>query len=243
MDALVADGYGRDTADALAKLRFARVPVPRPGRGQVLVRVRATPCNPADFLYLENRYGIDRPLPATPGFEGAGEVVASGGGLLGRWLVGKRVACGGHKSSGTWAEYVLTAANQCVPLRRGLSLEQGATAMANPMTALALVGLIRRGRHRAYVQTGAAGQLGRMILSVAAARGRVGIHVVRRAAQAESLRALGAEHVLISTDAGFETALAERCRTLGATIALDAVAGALTGQLLNALPPHGEVVV
>src|SRR5439155_23749531 len=100
MTAVVADAFG-----GLAKLHVATVPVPVPKRGQVLVKIHATVCNPADILYLEDRYGIDRPLPATPGFEGAGVVAASGGGMLGRWLVGKRVSCGGHECSGTWAEY------------------------------------------------------------------------------------------------------------------------------------------
>ena len=94
MDSLVANEHGDGAEDAIGKLRVARLPVPRPARGQVLVRMHAAPCNPADLLYLEGRYGIDRPLPATPGFEGAGVVVASGGGLLGRWMLGKRVACG-----------------------------------------------------------------------------------------------------------------------------------------------------
>src|SRR5258706_7371051 len=127
MDALVADATGSSTADALAKLRVARVQVPRPERGQVLVKMHATPCNRADIYYLEGRYGIDRPLPATPGFEGAGQVVASGGGLLARYMLGKRVACGGHHGTGTWAEFCVVAANQCLPLRKDLDFEQGAT--------------------------------------------------------------------------------------------------------------------
>jgi NADPH:quinone reductase-like Zn-dependent oxidoreductase len=238
MDALVAE-----TATGLAAVRLVRIPVPRPARGQVLVRVHAAPCNPADLLYVEGRYGIDRPLPATLGFEGSGEVVGSGGGVLARWLQGKRVAIGGHESTGTWAQYCVTRADQCVPLRRGLTLEQGATALANPITALALAAVAKRGGHRAYVQTGAAGQLGRMLVTIAAARGLHGVHVVRRAEQVEVLRKLGAEHVLVSTAPDFEDRLADACRALHATIAFDAVAGPLTGQLVRALAKGGEVVV
>lgn len=240
MTALVADVAG---PDALAKLRVARVPVPRPGRGQVLVKIHAAPCNPADILYLEGRYGIDWPLPATPGFEGAGVVVASGGGMLARWMQGKRVACGGHEGTGTWAEYCVVEANACLPLARDLTFEQGAAALANPTTALALADVMRAAGHRAYIQTAAAGQLGRMILAAATDRGLVGIHVVRRAEQAEVLRGRGAEHVLVSSDADFERTLAALAGKLRATVALDAVAGEMTGKLVSALPRGGEVIV
>jgi NADPH:quinone reductase-like Zn-dependent oxidoreductase len=243
MDALIADAPVPGSVAALERLRFTRVPVPRPGRGRVLVKIHAAPCNPADLYYIEGRYGIDRPLPATPGFEGAGEVVASGGGLLGRWLVGKRVACGGHHCTGTWAQYCEVDATQCMPLRKGLSFEQGATALANPMTALALLTLVKRGKHKAFVQNGAAGQLGKMLVAFAAERRIPGIHIVRRPDQAEVLRGLGAEHVLVSSEAGFEAALAAKCKELRASIAFDAVAGAATGQLANALAPEGEVVI
>jgi NADPH:quinone reductase len=240
MTALVADATATDEREAVSRLRVARVAVPQPGRGEVLVKMAASPCNPADLYYLVGRYGIDRPLPATPGFEGSGTVVASGGGLLARWLVGKRVACGGHDGSGTWAEYCVVEATGCMPLSKQLTIEQGAAALANPVTALALAGLVRAGRHRAYIQTAAAGQLGRMILAATRAPG---IHVVRREDQAAGLRELGAEHVLVSASPTFDQELADRAKQLGATIALDAVAGPITGQLVAALPPHGEVVV
>ena len=238
MTAIVADTAG---PDPFSRLRVASVPVPKPKRGQVLVRMERAPCNPADILYLEGRYGIDRPLPATPGFEGAGTVVASGGGMLGRWMLGKRVACGGHECSGTWAEYCLVDATACLPLAKSMSFEQGAAALANPATALALAQIVHG--HRAYVQTAAAGQLGRMILAAARELGIEGIHVVRRAEQAESLRALGAKHVLVSTDANFDRDLAKLAAELGASVALDAVAGTMTGRVLAALPAGSEIVV
>ena len=242
MEALRAYATYPQAEDTLRALRVEKVPVPHPAPGQVLVRIRAAPCNPADLLYLTGRYGISRPLPATPGFEGAGVVVASGGGLVGRWLVGKRVACGGHTCSGTWAEYCVADATQCLPLLPQLSFEEGATALANPMTALALVQLVTTGRHKSFVQTASAGQLGRMILQIARGKGIPLLNVVRREEQAEALRAEGAE-VLVSERADFEENLRRRAGELSATLALDAVSGPMTGTLLNALPPHSEVVI
>jgi NADPH:quinone reductase-like Zn-dependent oxidoreductase len=69
------------------------------------------------------------------------------------------------------------------------------------------------------------------------------IHVVRSAAQVEALRALGAEHVLDSGAPGFADELRALCQRLGATLALDPVAGDMTGTLLRALEPGGVVRV
>lgn len=61
--------------------------------------------------------------------------------------------------------------------------------------------------HRAVLQTAAASALGRMVLRLAQRNGLPVVHVVRRAEQVEQLKALGAEVVLSSSDAGFEDAL------------------------------------
>jgi NADPH:quinone reductase-like Zn-dependent oxidoreductase len=240
MKALRAHGFIRSPEEAVRALKVETLPVPKPGKGQVLVKMQYAPCNPAEILYVTGTYGIDRPLPATPGFEGCGTVVAHGGGLIARYMMGRRVATGGHECSGTWAEYCLSDATACLPLSAKLTGEQGGTALANPITAQALVGLAKG--KKALVNTAAAGQLGKMISIIGRKRGLAVLDVVRRADQAEALRKAGAE-VLVSEEPGFEERLAKRCKETGATLALDAVAGPMTGVLLNALPKEGEVVV
>ena len=64
--------------DGPASLELAEIAVPRPGRGEVLVRIAAAPVNPSDLLFLRGIYGVKKPLPAVPGFEGSGTVVAAG---------------------------------------------------------------------------------------------------------------------------------------------------------------------
>jgi NADPH:quinone reductase-like Zn-dependent oxidoreductase len=53
---------------------LVELPVPRPGPGQVLVHVAASPINPSDQMFLRGLYGFKKPLPAVPGFEGSGTV-------------------------------------------------------------------------------------------------------------------------------------------------------------------------
>ena len=102
-------------------ITVAELPVPSPGPGQVLVRVAASPINPSDMMFIRGLYGFKKPLPAVPGFEGSGTVVEAGGGILPQLLQGRRVACHAADPSiagGMWAEYVVTSAQACVPLRK-----------------------------------------------------------------------------------------------------------------------------
>jgi NADPH2:quinone reductase len=219
-------------------------PVPRPRRGEVLVRIAATPVNPSDLLFLRGEYGVPKPLPVIPGEEGCGTVVASGGGLQARALVGRRVACFATPDrDGTWAGYTATKADLCVPLLKRVSDEQGAMLIVNPLTAWSFVDRARRGGHRSFVQTAAAGQLGRMIIRLAARRGIDVVNIVRRPEQVELLAGMGAKYVLSSADADFNEQLRELCARLGTKFAYDAVGGELTGRLIQALPAGGHVTV
>ena len=244
MRVLELQNYHEDIATAVQSLRVTQKPTPRPGPGQVLVRVAAAPCNPSDLVFMQGLYGLKKPLPTVPGWEGAGSVVASGGGLMGKWLTGKRVACGGQSDAdGTWAEYYLADVKGCVPLRKGVSFEQGATLLINPLTAWAMVDTAKKGGHRAIVQTAAASQLGRMVLRLAKDAGMPLINVVRRQEQEDLLRSLGAKVVLNSESESFEARLREECHRLKATIGFDAVCGEMTGKIMEAMAPDALVLV
>src|SRR5947207_3291836 len=169
MRALVLGEQREDVAEAIRGLKVHERPVPEPGRGQVLVKIAAAPCNPSDLLLLQGKYGTVKKLPTVPGWEGAGTVVASGGGLLARWLQGKRVACALRADrDGTWAEYFVANANNCIPLKAELPIEQAACLIVNPLTATGLLDTARRAGHRGAVHTAGASQLGRMMLVMAA---------------------------------------------------------------------------
>jgi NADPH:quinone reductase-like Zn-dependent oxidoreductase len=137
----------------------------------------------------------------------------------------------------------VATARQCVPLHRGIDFEQGATALINPLTAMGMMEMIRRGRHAAAIQNAAVSQVGLMMARLCRRSGIPLIHIVRRQEQAEILRAMDERHVLDSTAPGFIDELLELAKELRATIAFDAVAGAMTGTLLDALPEPGAVVV
>jgi len=242
MRALVLEQYREDAHDAIDRLQLATRPVAMPGRGQVLVKIEAAPCNPSDLLLLVGKYGTLKKLPTVPGWEGTGTVVKSGGGLLARLLSGKRVACGlqGDRD-GTWAEYFLADADNCVPLKNELPIEQAASLVINPMTAVGLLDTARRDGHRAAVHTAGASQVGRMLIALARKAGFPLIPVVRRQEQVELLRSVGAKDTLNSSDADFADQLRDLCAKRKATAAFEAIAGDMTGIIAGALPPDSSI--
>jgi NADPH:quinone reductase-like Zn-dependent oxidoreductase len=207
----------------------------------VLVRVAASPINPSDIGFIGGNYGAHGTAPAIPGFEGSGTVVAAGGGLFGRLLVGRRVAFASPQG-GAWAEYVATPAMRCIPIPAQLPLDEAAILIVNPLTAIAFFDIAREGSHAAMVSNAAASALGRMIIRMAKALRVPVVNVVRRPEQVELLRSIGAEHVLGSYEEGFASRLRDVAANLRATLILDAVGGPELGQLVESAPVGSTIV-
>ncbi|MEX0936894.1 MAG: zinc-binding dehydrogenase [Pirellulales bacterium] len=244
MRAVVLDTHHEDLREAIRSLHVAQREVPQPAKDQVLVRMAAAPCNPSDLVFLQGNYGRLKSLPSVPGWEGAGTVVAAGGGMYAHWLENRRVAVAirGDRD-GTWAEYALAEAGDCIPLASNVTSEQGATLIVNPLTALGLLETAQRAGSRAAIQTAAASQLGRMLIQVARDASFPIVSLVRRGAQVDLLQSLGAEHVLNTSEDNWRDRLRELAARLGATSAFDAVGGHMTGELLSAMPERSTVYV
>lgn len=224
------------------KLIIGMVPVPQPGKGQVLVRMHAAPVNPSDLALLKGGY-MERDYPFTPGLEGSGEVVGSGGGMVALMRVGKRVACTPDpKGDGTWAEYMVTAATRTAPIPKGISPEQGSMMLVNPMTAMALMKIAREGHHAAMVNNAAASALGKMLIRLARRHRMPLINIVRKEEQVRSLQEMGAGVVLNSGAPAFTEELRRHCTELRATLFLDAIGGEHTARLLEAAPYGSRVI-
>lgn len=225
------------------KLVIESVPVPTPGRGEVLIRMHAAPVNPSDLTLLKGGY-LDREYPFTPGLEGSGLVVQSGGGLMGSIRKGKLVACTpGSGGDGAWAEYIKTSAMHTVPLPQGITPEQGSMMLVNPMTAIALMETAKKGHHQAVVNNAAASALGKMLIRLTSKFNLPLINIVRREEQAEELRSLGARYVLNCADPSFEETLKSQAARLQATLFLDAIGGEQTSVLMRAAPRGSTLLV
>ena len=118
-------------------MKCKTVPEPSPGRGEVLVRIKAAGINPVETYIRSGAYAALPSLPYTPGKDGAGIIEAVGDGVE-NVAVGDRVFTSGSVT-GTYAELALCEAVDIHPLPDKISFVQGAgvnTAYATAYRAL-----------------------------------------------------------------------------------------------------------
>jgi NADPH:quinone reductase-like Zn-dependent oxidoreductase len=225
--------------------------------------MRLAPVNPSDFNHIDGTYekafarmiwnrGVARPTspmgepspapPYTLGVEGVGIVEESGGGLLGRRLVGKRVAVVSGPPRGTWQEQTLVDARRAFPVPSALTDAQACSFFVNPLTALILVRhLLGVSRGAVVLQTAAGSALAQMVRNLGREDGFRVIDVVRSRDGAERLRAGGSKYVIALEDEDLLGAV-HRIAPGGVQHVLDCVGGPTGSGALRALAPGGTMV-
>ncbi len=194
MKAIVQDRYGSSDV-----LRLRDVDIPSIGVDGVLVRVRASSVNAADWHTMRGRpyfgramMGIRRPTQAIAGVDVAGVVEAVGAEVTelrpGDEVFGAR--------NGAYAELVAGRVRNFVPMPAGLSFEEAA---AIPIAAItALQGLRDQGRVQAgrrVLIIGAGGGVGSFSVQLAKAFG-ASVTAATRTANLELVRSLGADEAV-----------------------------------------------
>ncbi len=249
--------FSTATAEGTIRLTLEPQQLAPLGEDEVLIRVEATPVNPSDLGLLFGpadvstarveggalvtdipeklrravaaRVGQSMPV----GNEGAGTVIAAGASAAAQALVGRTVATFG---GALYRSYRVARASDVLVLPEGASAREGASLTVNPLTAMAMVGTMRREGHTALVHTAAASNLGQMLVRLCAHEGVGLVNIVRSPAQVAILRGIGAEHVVDSSQADFMDRLVDAIVATGATLAFDAIGGGtLAGQILTAM--------
>lgn len=242
MKAIVFERFG----DPAEVLQVRDVPMPEPGRGEVRVRMLASPINPSDLMTVRGLYGKRPPVPYTPGYEGAGVIDAAGPGLLKRirgLKPGKRVAVLNNRG-GNWAEYVVVPARQVVPVPDDLPVEQVATFFVNPATALIMTRYVLDVPYHGWLlQTAAGSALGRMVIRLGKHYSFRTINVVRRREQAEELVRLGGDVSICTADESIEKRVEALTGGNGVLYAIDAVGGATATAVVASLGLSGRLLI
>ena len=124
-------------------LQPRRVPLPQPGPGQVLVKVRAAGVNRPDVLQRRGLYPMPPGVTPVPGLEVAGEVAALGEGVDG-FALGDEVC--GLTDGGGYAEFCLVPASQLLPRPAALDAVHAAAVPETFFTVWANLFMMGRAR-------------------------------------------------------------------------------------------------
>jgi len=214
-------------------------PVPRPGPGELLVKVAAAGINRPDLAQREGRYPPPPGAPSIPGLELAGEVVALGEGADAR-LMGRPVMA--LVAGGAYAEYAVAPAGQCLAVPPALSMVEAAALPETLFTVWSNV--FERGRaapgETLLVHGGTSG-IGTTAIQLAKI---FGLSVIVTAGTAEKCRRaleIGADHAIDYKSQDF-VAEVKRHAPDGVNLVLDMVGGDYVPRNLDCLAPDGRHV-
>jgi NADPH:quinone reductase-like Zn-dependent oxidoreductase len=224
-------------------LRLVTAAVPRPGQGQVLVRVHASSVNARDWHIMRGEPRLARPLdrtvfgrhaPQVPvrGTDIAGTIEAVGEDVT-EWKPGDLIF---GESDAAWAEYAVAPSDAIAPVPAGVTANIAAALPLAGVTALTCLDAARMRAGGHLLINGASGGVGTFAIQMARAQGMyvTAVCSARNAAQAE---ALGADDVIDYASADF-CATRERYDAV-----IDLVGNRPVRALRNLGPISGTVVL
>jgi NADPH2:quinone reductase len=223
-------------------LAVHEVPTPKPGPGEVLVRVRAAGVNPYDTYMRNGAYPVKPALPYTPGSDAAGTIEAVGEGVT-KVKLADRVYTA-MTLTGAYAEYALARENQVYPLPEKISFPQGAGLWVPYGTAYTAL------RHHADARAGeillvhgASGGVGIAAVQWARALGLTVIGTAGTPRGLELAKKEGAHHVFDHSKAGYPEEIEKATGGRGMDLVLEMLANVNLATDLKLLAFRGRVIV
>ena len=223
-------------------LELHEVPTPKPGPGQILVRVRAAGVNPYDTYMRNGTYAIKPPLPYTPGSDAAGSVDAIGDGVK-KVKAGDRVYTA-KTLTGAYAEYALADESQVYSLPEKISFAQGAglwVPYGTAYTALHHHAKARAGE--TLLIHGASGGVGIAAVQLARAQGLTVLGTAGTQRGLELVKKEGAHHAFDHTRTGYAEEIMKATGGRGVDVILEMLANVNLATDLKLLALRGRVVV
>lgn len=253
--------YQIGSQQGLDSLVSAEVDTPKPGAGEVLVKMRAVCLNHRDLLILSGKYGPARPENRIPVSDGVGEIAQLGEGVSGHaegdrvvmphfvdWIGGPfSPTVFGHDigvtHDGWLAEYMVVPAHALVPVPDTLTDAQAAPLAAASLTAwnaLNVVGKVKSGDAVLSLGTGGVSIMALQIAKMAGARVCI---TSSNDEKLERARELGADVTInYRTNADWEKEAFEKLGG-GADIVVETGGLATLQKSIGAAAPNGRIAI
>lgn len=226
-------------------LRIEDVDVPRPGRGEIQIRVKALGLNRAEALIRAGSYIETPALPSGLGLEAAGIVETVGEDVHG-FAPGDAVSVVPPLSMVRWPAYGELAtypAELVVKHPPSLSWEGAAAVWMQYVTAYgALIDIAKLRREDFVVITAASSSVGLAAIQIANMVGATTIAVTRTSGKKQALLEFGASHVIASAEEDLEARLSEIAGPEGVRVVFDAVGGPSFEPLTAAMSRGGILI-
>ena len=223
-------------------LKFEEAPTPKPGAGQVLVRIHAAGVNPYDTYMRSGTYAVKPPLPYTPGSDGAGVIDAVGEGVK-KVKPGDRVYTA-KTVTGAYAQYALALEEQVHPLPEKISFGQGASVWVPYGTAYHALHHSAKARASETVLVhGASGGVGMASVQFARAMGLTVFGTAGTQKGLELVRREGAHQVFDHSKTGYQEEILRATGGRGLDIILEMLANVNLAHDLKLLATRGRVIV
>ena len=221
-------------------MRLATRSVPKPGPGEVLIRVAYAGVNRPDVIQRIGKY--PPPPGASPilGLEVSGEIVALGEGVD-HWKLLDEVCA--LANGGGYAEYTCVPARQVLPVPRGLTLQQAAALPENYFTVWTNV--FERGRLKSgesFLVHGGSSGIGLTAIQLAKARGAMIYTTVGNEAKAQVCLNRGADAAIVYREKDFVAEIARLTDQRGVDLILDMVGGDYIERNLKSMAVEGRLV-
>jgi NADPH:quinone reductase-like Zn-dependent oxidoreductase len=219
-----------------ATLELRDVPMPEPGPGHLLVRLRSASLNRGEFIL---GHGLQKAgTTKAVGAEGAGEVVRVGKDVVG-FEAGQRVM---GRCAGAFSEHALMDAREAILVPPGLSFEEAASI---PLTFLVVHDmLVLQGRLRAgewVLVTGVSSGVGVASLQAAKALGAKVIGTSGSREKLDRLEREGLDVALLTRSGDFHDAVMQATGGKGVNLVVNAVGGSVFAECVRCMAFEGRL--
>ena len=236
MKAVIIQKYG-DLGGSTLK---TGIDIPRPSAHEVLIKVKAAGVNRPDILQRQGLYKVPSDASPIMGLEVAGEIVEVGQNVT-KTKIGTQVCA--LVPGGGYAQYVLTNEAHCLPVPKGLSMEEAAGLCECLFTVwINVVKLGQLKENEIFLVHGGSSGIGMFAIQMAKQLGATVLTTVKNQEKSDFCYSLGADKVVQYSKQDFYNIFKSNKEGQDIDLILDMIGGDYFEKNIDLLRDEGRLV-